>query len=165
MKYFSVNHCTEIIVPFSWNDLLYAWSKITSPLSRWCLIKYLYIVTNDHLGKHYLSLCSSPMDVLTLSARYLKCSQEFNFSSKNKPRCFWYGICITWLLLKINTGWIDFLTLREKITSCLEGLGLKLGFHWYLQLLIFSRSLFKALIEKCHLQKAYDLMIIHLINH
>ena len=38
----------------------------------------------------------------------------------------------------------------EKLTSgaCLEGSGLKLIFHWYTQLLIFSRSLFKALADK-----------------
>ena len=57
------------------------------------------------------------MDVLTLLAIYLKCSAKFNFSSKSKLRSFWYGVCITWLLLKINTGWLGFSILREKITS------------------------------------------------
>ena len=78
------------------------------------------------------------------------CSPKFSFSFKNKPRWFWYGICITWLLLKINTGWLGFLIVQEKITSstCLEGSGLKPIFHWYSQFLIFSRSLFKTLADK-----------------
>ena len=73
----------------------------------------------------------------------LNAHQKFNFSSENKPRCFWYGVCINWLLLKIKTGWLGFLILLEKITSCtcLEGSGLKFIFHWYAQLLVFSRFL------------------------
>ena len=129
-------------------------------------INDLYIVTNDRLDKHSWSLHSSPMDVLTLLAIYLKCSPKFYFSSKNKPRCFWYWVCITWLLLKINSGWLGFLIFWEKITSwaSVEGSGLKLIIHWYAQLLIFIGSLFKVLadkfvseqvkIEKCHQQKA-----------
>ena len=50
------------------------------------------------------------MDVLTLLAMHLKCSSKFNFSS----RYFCCGVCITWLLLKINTGWLGFLILRAK---------------------------------------------------
>ena len=55
-----------------------------------------------------------------------------------------------WLLLKINSGWLGYLILHKKITSwaCLEGSGLKLSFHWYAQLFIFSRSLFKAITDK-----------------
>ena len=83
-------------------------------------INDLYIVTNDRLGKHSWTLHSSPMDVLTLLAIYLKCSPKFYFSSKNKPRCFWYWVCITWLLLKINTGWLGFLIFWEKITLELQ---------------------------------------------
>ena len=52
------------------------------------------------------------MDVLTLLAMHLKCSSKFNFSS----RYFCCGVCITWLLLKINTGWLGFLILRAKKT-------------------------------------------------
>ena len=119
---------------------LYAWSKITSSLSKWGLIKDLYIV-NVCLRKKF----SSPMGVLTLSSTYLKCSPTFSFSSKSKPSCFWDGVCMTWLLLKINSGWLGFFILREKITwACLEGSGLKLIFHWYAQLLIFSRPLSQA---------------------
>ena len=83
-------------------------------------------------------------------AIYLKCSTKFNFSSKKKPRCFWYWVFITWLLLKINSGRLGFLILREKITSwaSLGGSGLKLTFHWYAELLLFSRSLFKVLADK-----------------
>ena len=78
------------------------------------------------------------------------CSPKFSFSFKNKPRCFWYGVCVTWLLLKINTGWLGFLIVQEKITSsaCLEGSRLKPIFHWYSQFLILSRSLFKTLADK-----------------
>ena len=124
---------------------LYAWSKITSSLSKWGLIKDLYIVNNVCLGKKFWILHNSPMGVLTLLSTYLKCSPTFSFSSKSKPSCFWYGVCITWLLLKINSGWLGFFILREKITwACLEGSGLKLIFHWYAQLLIFSRPLFQA---------------------
>ena len=81
---------------------------------------------------------------------YLKCSPKFNFSSKIKPMSFWYGVWITWLLLRINTGWLGFLILREKVTSwaSLEGSGLKFIFHWYAQLLVFSRSLFRVLADK-----------------
>ena len=77
-------------------------------------------------------------------------SPKFSFSSKNKSRCFWYGVCIAWLLLKIITGWLDFLILQEKITfwACLEESGLKLIFHWYPQFLFFSRLLFKMLADK-----------------
>ena len=60
------------------------------------------------------------MDVLTLLAIYLKCSPRFNFSSKNKPRCFWYGVCITWILFRINTRWLGFLVLREKLINSLS---------------------------------------------
>ena len=79
---------------------------------------------------------------------------------------------ITWLLSKINTGWLDFLILQEKITSwaCLEGSWLKLFFPWYVQLLIFNRSLFKALADKLlsrttEKKRKCHLMIIHLTNH
>ena len=98
----------------------------------------LYIVTNDRLGKHFWSLCSDPMDILL--AIHLKWSPKV-----------WYGLCITWLLLKVNTGWFGFLILREKITSWvffLEASGLKLIFHWHAELLTFSRPLFKALADK-----------------
>ena len=39
---------------------------------------------------------------------------------------------------------------NKKISSwaCLEGLGLKLIFHWYAQLLVFNGSLFKVLTDK-----------------
>ena len=60
---------------------------------------------------------SSPMDVLTLLAIHLKHSPKFDFSSKITPTCCWYAVCITWSLLKINTGRLGFLYLREKISS------------------------------------------------
>ena len=66
----------------SWNDLLNAWSKIMSPKSRWGLMKDLYIVTNDRLGKIIWSLCNSPMDLLTLLVMYFKYSPKFNLPSK-----------------------------------------------------------------------------------
>ena len=50
------------------------------------------------------------MDVLTLSIIYLKCSPKFHLPS----RYFCYGVCITWLLLKINTEWLGFLILQAK---------------------------------------------------
>ena len=102
------------------------------------------------LGNEFWSLSKNPMDLLNLLAIYFKCSPKFNLSSKNIPKCFRYGLWITFLLLNIKSGWLVFLILQEKITSwaCLEGSELKLVFHWYAQLLIFDRSLFKILPDK-----------------
>ena len=63
---------------------------------------------------------------------------------------FLVWVWITWLLLNIKSGWLGFLILGEKITSwaCLEGSGLKPIFHWYGQLLIFNKSLFKTFADE-----------------
>ena len=55
-----------------------------------------------------------------------KCSPKFNLSFKSIPRCFWYGVSFTEILLKIDTGF-GFLILWERMTSwaCLEWSGLK----------------------------------------
>ena len=117
------------------------------------------------------------MDVLTSLAIYFKCSPKFNLSSENIPRCFWYGVWITCLLLDVKSGCLGFLILREKITSwdCLEGSGLRIIFRWYAQLLIIIKSLSKTLAESrltnkrkkrsviC--KKAKDLMTTQGISH
>ena len=107
------------------------------------------------------SLRKSPLDKLTLLAIYFKYLHKFNFLFKNAPSFFWYGVCTILLLSRINTGWFGFLILREKVTSwaCLRISRLKLIFHWYVQLLIFSWSSFKALADKfvCRITKKKQL--------
>ena len=59
----------------------------------------------------------------------------------------WISDWITLVPLNVRKGWLDFWSLREKITSwvCLLISVLKLIYHWKAQLLIFSKSSFKLI--------------------
>ena len=73
---------------------------------------------------------------------------KFNFSSRYKPRCFWYGVWATGIVLKVVVGRFILLVFLEKITSCacLGKSELKTIFHLYTQSEIFFRS---SIYEGC----------------
>ena len=81
---------------------------------------------------------------------YWPCPWKSSVVSKNKPKCFWDTDWVTVLLLKLSVGWVDFWSLREKITSwpCLLGSRLKLIFHWKAQLFMF-KSWYNLFDDKC----------------
>ena len=91
------------------------------------------------------------MHVLTLLSTYLNAPQNLISHLRTNQSVFGIEYVLPdycWKL--ILDGWFGFLISQEKITSwaCSERSGLKLVFHWYAQLLISSRSLFKALVDK-----------------
>ena len=80
--------------------------------------------------------------LVTLLSFSLICSEKFNFSSSNRPRCFWVDFPFIGRLFKKTTGWLLILFLREKITywACLETSGLNDIFDWYAHWEIFHKS-------------------------
>ena len=88
---------------------------------------------------------------------------KFNFSSRYKPRCFWYGVWATGIVLKVVVGRFILLVFLEKITSCacLGKSGLKTIFHLYTQSEIFFRS---SIYEDCK-PSGGSLMYIRKSNH
>ena len=117
----------------------------------WGLINDLQIVTKGNLGKVLWSLPNKPIVLLTLLSIILKCPWKSNLVSKNIPKCFWVTDWVTVSLLELNLGWVDFWSLRVKITSrvYLLGSGLKVIFHWKAQLFSLFKSWFNLLADKC----------------
>ena len=76
---------------------------------------------------------------------------SLEFQSNSIPKCFWVTDWVTAFLSKLNVGWVDFWSLREKITSwaCLLEPELKLIFHWKAQLFILFKSWFSSFVDKC----------------
>ena len=109
----------------------------------------LYIVINAGLGKTICNLCNVPIVLLTLVVITFKFFSKVNWASRNMPRCFWFEVWETMLLLKRKEGWEIFFVFLLKVISwaCLLGSGLKLIFHWRDHLLIQYRSLFNSFSE------------------
>ena len=112
------------------------------------LTNALYIVINACLGKVLCNLRRRPIVLFVWLWTLIKCSLKLRLASRITPRCFWYVLWLTVLLLKVRGGWFNFLVFLLKITSwaCLLGSGLKLIFHWYAQLLIFTKSSFNSFL-------------------
>ena len=87
--------------------------------------------------------------LVTFSSFLLICSEKFDFSSSNRPRCFWVDFLFIGRVLKKTTRWLLIFFLRQKITSwaCLETSGLNDIFHWYAHWEIFDKSSLSLLEE------------------
>ena len=68
--------------------------------------------------------------------------------SRITPRYFWDAVWLTLLLLKFRRRWFIFLVFLLTTTSWAYFLesGLKLVFHWYAQLLLFTKSSFNSFL-------------------
>ena len=110
------------------------------------LIKVLYIVRRDDLGKIFWNLRKRPIVLLILLVILFIWSEKFNFISNVKPRCFWNKLLLNGILLNKRVGWGNFLIFLLNITycACLLKAGSKIIFHWKAQLLIAFRSWLKV---------------------
>ena len=89
---------------------------------------------------------------LFLISTLIKFSSKLRLESRMIPIWFWGVVWLTVLLLKVKGRWFIFLVylpwsynikfmflLKISSWTCLLGSGLKLIFHWYAELLIFTR--------------------------
>ena len=81
------------------------------------IAKALYTVINISLGKVFCNFHNSLIVLFTLAVIILKCSSNFSRASRNMPRCFWYEVSETMLLLKCNGGWEIFLYIFFQIKN------------------------------------------------
>ena len=107
----------------------------------------------DDFGKIYRNFRKRPIVLLIFLVILLICSQKFNLISTVKLRCFWNKVLVNGILLNKRVGWInwfdkliDDLIFPLNVTSCVCLLksGLKIIFHWKVQLVIAFRSWLKA---------------------
>ena len=102
------------------------------------------------LVNRFCNLGRSPIVSFILVITIFRWFSNVNLeSSSMMPRCFWYIDWVTFALLNTKEGWGIFFVLRLKMTSwaCLVGSGLKLIFHWKVQLCIISKSLLRSFAE------------------
>ena len=101
------------------------------------------------MAKLFAISAKSAIVLFTLVVITFKCSSNINQALRNMPRCFWYGVCKTILLLKHNKWWRIFLAFLLKIISwaCLLVSGLKLLYHWKAHLLIWYKWLLNSFAE------------------
>ena len=114
--------------------------------SNWLLINVLYIVSRDDLGRIGWNLRNRPIVLLIFWVIFFMCSTKFSLTSNVNPRCFWDKLFFKEMSLNERQGWSSFLIFLLNITSCacLVKSGLKIIFHWKVQLLITDRSLRKV---------------------
>ena len=72
------------------------------------------------------------------------------FSSRFKPRCFWWLAFASGMALKIKGMWLTLWVISEKTISWafLDTSGFKSGFHLWAFTVIFSRLLFNCGADK-----------------
>ena len=115
--------------------------------SKCGLMKALYIVIKDGLGKTCWNFHNKPIVLFTLVKIVLIWKSKDNFESKCRSKCFWELALLTGILLKNILGWMFLVVILLKMTSwaCFVGSWLKLIFHWKAHSFISFRSLFRLL--------------------
>ena len=104
----------------------------------------------------------------------MKCftrSENLNFISNVKSRCFWNILLFNWILMNKRLERSNFLVFLLNITfcTCLVTSEKKTVFQWKTQLLTAVKTLLKVAaialtIRNYHQQKVYNLNTVHLIN-
>ena len=94
--------------------------------------KTLYNVIKTFLGMRFCNLRIRAIVLFILHSTVFRYFSKDNQVSRMIPRCFWYVVCITLLLLNTSRGCDIALDFRLKMTFCVcfLGSGLKLIFHW-----------------------------------
>ena len=77
-------------------------------------LNYLYIIKREERGKVRLSFRNRLTILVTFLSFSLICSEKLNFSSSNRPRCFWVGFLFIGRLLKKTTGWFWYFSHEKK---------------------------------------------------
>lgn len=98
---------------------------------NWCTQRWLKLNPNLVNNWIYFRLWQLKM-LLPEGQLNFKCPWKSTFEPRSSCRCFCVTVLFIILILNGKRGWADLWKLQEKIASwaCVQGVGLKLIFHW-----------------------------------